>query len=232
MRSLQSDTEPQVSQSGDLYVKPVSVPASVDRQCARRRSDERHILAARQLSHADLGAGRLWSVPLEQSRFQPSRFRSAYASFAQYINIKFTYAGYFTDPGTAPADLVVTLDGSGLFFSNPAVIAEGFFPNPSLASSLLPAVLKGSYTTAPGDIWFNVNLGALSRSILALADLRRFCTKSATHLALSTRSTAASRGTQPSRAWASQRSIKIGSRSCRTTRATTSRRCSGTRSHQ
>jgi serralysin len=90
----------------------------------------------------------------------PADFAQAYASFAQYINVKFSYAGYFTDPGSAPADLVVTLDGSGLFFNNPSVIAEGFFPNPSLASTLLPSVLKGSYTTAPGDIWFNVKLGA------------------------------------------------------------------------
>ena len=103
-----------------------------------------------------------WSNPVIQTDFA-----SAYASFAAFIDVKFQYAGHYTAPASAPADLVLSIDGSNTFFSSTNTWAEGFFPNSALTAALLPTAASGIYTSAPGDIWFNLNSTINSQSSYA-----------------------------------------------------------------
>ena len=57
----------------------------------------------------------------------------AYSTFSQYIPVNFSYTGHYTQPNSALANLVVSLDGGNSFFSNSNQWAEGFFPNPAIA---------------------------------------------------------------------------------------------------
>ena len=78
-------------------------------------------------------------------------------SFANYIDVKFEYTGYFTDPSaahTAGSDITISLDdGGGLFESVPTAWGLGFFPNSSFNSL---------YTGAPGDIFINTDTDAIN----------------------------------------------------------------------
>lgn len=89
----------------------------------------------------------------------PSNVQAAYTAFAQFIDVRFSYVGLYADPTFAPADLVVTLDGSWTFFSSPWQMARAFFPNTEIATSSLPPTMRYLYTSAPGDVVLNLNVG-------------------------------------------------------------------------
>lgn len=86
-----------------------------------------------------------------------ANFANAYASFSAFINVNFTYVGYYSKPNSAPANLVISVDGSNTFFNNSNAWAEGFFPNNVLVQQMLPTSVVGYYPNAPGDIWINLN---------------------------------------------------------------------------
>jgi hypothetical protein len=95
----------------------------------------------------------------------PSNIAQAYAAFGQFIDVRFEYQGRFTHTSLATADLVASLDGSWLFFSNSSSAALGYFPNSQLSQSYVPSLIAGRYPSAPGDIWLNMNVaGSLSLS--------------------------------------------------------------------
>ena len=72
--------------------------------------------------------------------------------FADYIDVKFEYAGYFPNPSIAyneGSDITISLAGESVFGSNTNAWGRGLFPNSSYNTSL--------YTGAPGDIFINAD---------------------------------------------------------------------------
>jgi serralysin len=82
---------------------------------------------------------------------------SAFTSFSRYANIRFQYTGLYNSPNQPGIDQIFSIDGTGTFFANAGEWAEAFFPNVQLTSLLLPASVRGQYSSAPGDIWLNLN---------------------------------------------------------------------------
>lgn len=96
-----------------------------------------------------------WTAPSNTAAI----INSAFQRFAQFANIKFSYTGFYSDPGLTGSDIAVSLDGSGLLFPYSAMAALGIFPNYELSQLMLPPALRAVYQSAPGDIWLNMNSG-------------------------------------------------------------------------
>lgn len=91
--------------------------------------------------------GEYWLDPTTTA----SVLSNAFATFSAYANISFQYVGHFSNPISAAnngSDITISLDGTGLVFSNNNIWAIGLFPYSGY---------NAYYTGAPGDIYLNIN---------------------------------------------------------------------------
>ena len=90
-----------------------------------------------------------WNNPTEVV----AKFSQALSIMSYYANIKFTYTGYFLNPGDANlsgSDINLALDSGSVFGSSTNIWAIGYFPNPN--------------DNNRGDIYVNINSSANSIS--------------------------------------------------------------------